>query len=66
MSTQANNQKTIQDLESAKTRLTNLISVLKENPSLLSEEELKQLSGGYSEVSGEELAPVLDINLIAC
>ncbi|BAV04868.1 hypothetical protein SAMN05421788_11814 [Filimonas lacunae] len=66
MSTQPNNQKTIQDLESAKTRLTNLITVLKENPALLSEDELKQLSGGFSEVAGEDASVILDINLIAC
>lgn len=39
------NQKKIQEMESAKSKLSDLIDKLKENPSL-SEEEIDELAGG--------------------
>lgn len=67
MSTEKNNQQAIQELEKAKDKLAVLITTLKTNPSLLSDEELKQLSGGFSEVQpGESDSAILDINLVAC
>ncbi len=45
MSTKEEREEKIQDLEAAKDKLSNLISKLKENPSL-TDEELNELEGG--------------------
>lgn len=65
MSTENKNQKRIEELETAKDKLTKLIDTLKEDPSF--SEGLDQLSGGFSEISGDlSTAPVLDVNVFAC
>jgi hypothetical protein len=50
MSQQEKNQKKIQELEAAKSKLTTLIEKLKANPSL-SDEEISKIEGGASGVS---------------
>jgi hypothetical protein len=49
MSQQEKNQKKIQELEAAKSKLTTLIEKLKANPSL-SDEEISKIEGGASDL----------------
>ena len=65
MSQDQNNQKRIEELETAKDKLTKLIETLKEDPSF--SEGLDKISGGFSEIKdNSEIAPFLDVNVIAC
>jgi hypothetical protein len=53
MSQEEKNQKKIQELESAKTKLSGLIEKLQENPSL-SDDEIAGIAGGVLPGGGEE------------